>query len=272
MSDSVSANFSNQVVLNFGASDPTGGGGIQSAIEVLRCFSIHPATVITAITVQDTEDLQGYAPLDPDIIVEQARAILEDMPVSAFLIGMLGNAESIEAVNSIIIDYPDTPVILAPSFLSSAGTLIVETETLDSLVGMMLPLTTMLILNSHEAQILSPSADSIEACASYLLEQGAEYVIITGSKDFGAEITTTLFSHEQIPIKFASERLNRSFHGAGCTLAAAITAGFVHEKMIDAVFNGAIQFTQEALKHGYRLGMGKELPDRFFWLEHELSE
>jgi hydroxymethylpyrimidine/phosphomethylpyrimidine kinase len=161
---------------------------------------------------------------------------------------------------------------MAPTILSSDGSLLTETDTLDALVGMMLPLTTLLILNSQEAQILSPSADSIEASASYLLEQGAEYVIITGSRDHGPTLTTTLFSHDQIPNRLTTERLNRSFQGAGSTLSAAIAAGFVHEREIDTIFNGAQQFTLETLKSGYRIGMGKELPNRFFWLEHEIQE
>lgn len=255
------------VVLVFGATDPTGGGGIQAAIEVLRSFGTHPTTVVTAISVQDTTNLHGYAPLDANIISEQARAVLEDTTVAAILIGMLPNANAVEAVNEILIDYPNIPVILAPKILSQQGVPIVEMEVIDSLVGLLFPLTTALLINSQEALRFSPNADSTEACVGYLLNQGMEFLFLTGSRDTGDLISSIIYAQDFSPRRIQSERFPQIFHGAGDTLAAAVAAGFAREDSADILFENAHAFCLESLRRGYRIGMGSNLPDRFFWLD-----
>ena len=258
---------SRPVVLVFDSTDPVGGGGLQAAIEVLRSFGTHPATIVTAITVQDSTEIQGYAPLDGDIIIEQARAILEDMAVAAILVGMLPNGDAVDAVNSILLDYPDIPLILSPSVLSSQGVRLVETDVLDSLVALMFPLATTLILNSQEAFLFSPSADSLDACAGYLLDQGIDYLLLTGSRDPGPILTSVLYAQDAPPRRFQMERFPQAFHGAGDTLAAAIAAGFARDDSTDILFDNANAFCHEALRYGYRVGLGRTVPDRFFWVE-----
>src|SRR5210317_908967 len=99
------------VIMVFSGNDPSGGAGIQADIEALISHGCHAAPVITALTIQDTQDVIGYTPLDGGLIVEQARAVLEDMPVTAFKLGLLTSSDAVQAVHSILQDYPDIPVI-----------------------------------------------------------------------------------------------------------------------------------------------------------------
>ena len=110
------------VVLALSGNDPSGGAGIQADIESLASHGCHCAPVITAITVQDTQTVFSYAPLDGTLIMEQARAVLEDMPVAAIKIGMLGSAEAVEAICGVLQDYPNIPVVLDPIIASGNGT------------------------------------------------------------------------------------------------------------------------------------------------------
>ena len=101
------------VVMVFSGNDPSGGAGIQADIEALLSHGCHTSPVITALTIQDTQDVLGYTPLDGDLIIEQARAVLEDMPISAFKLGLLPTTETVEAIHSILADYPEIPVSVA---------------------------------------------------------------------------------------------------------------------------------------------------------------
>ena len=116
------------VVMCFSGHDPTGGAGIHADIETIGSLGAYATSVITTLTIQDTQDVQGYIPIDEATIAEQARAVLEDMPVAAFKIGMVGSAEAVEAIHAVLQDYPDVPVILDPVLCSGNGTELADRE------------------------------------------------------------------------------------------------------------------------------------------------
>src|SRR6202163_3049406 len=95
------------IVLAFAASDPSGGAGIQADILTLASMGCHPVSVVTAITIQDSVGVEDMLPLDPEWVVDQARCILEDMPVAAFKIGLLGSVEIAAGIAEVLSDYPD---------------------------------------------------------------------------------------------------------------------------------------------------------------------
>ena len=103
-------------VLTFAASDPTSGAGLQADILALASMGCHPLSVVTALTVQDTAGVESFLPIDPDWVADQARCILEDMPVAAFKMGMLGSTEIVTVVAEVVSDYPDVPLVLDPVF------------------------------------------------------------------------------------------------------------------------------------------------------------
>ena len=109
------------IVLSFAASDPSGGAGIQADIMTLSSMGCHPLSVITAITVQDTAGVDDILPIDSDWVADQARLVLEDMPVSTFKIGLLGSVENIAAIAEVVSDYPDVPLILDSVLASGRG-------------------------------------------------------------------------------------------------------------------------------------------------------
>ncbi len=254
------------VVLVFAGSDPTGGAGAQAAIESIVSAGCHPVTVITAITVQDTQDVHGYAPLDHEIIIEQARTVLEDIPVSAIHIGMIGSAEAAEAIHSILIDYPDIPVVLDPILFSGGGSPLADDEIAEIMIGMILPIATIITPNSNEAYTLSPGADSLDACANSMLDYGCEHVLITGTHSSTANVVNSLYSADTANVmKFEWDRLPNTYHGSGCTLAASIAAYIALDEPIEVAVKKAQKYTWNSLKHGTRMGMGQYIPNRFFW-------
>src|SRR5918999_3432845 len=98
------------VVLALSGVDPTGGAGMQADIEAIASMGSHAAPIATAITIQDTINVVGYTPLSAELVIQQARAVLEDIPIAAVKIGMTGSVEVIEAIHTLLMDYPDKPV------------------------------------------------------------------------------------------------------------------------------------------------------------------
>lgn len=143
------------IVLVFSASDPSGGAGVQADLMTLSSMGCHALSVITAITVQDTVGVESVFPLDPDWIEEQARTVLEDMPVAAFKIGMIGSVENVAAIAEIVSDYPDIPLILDPVLASGRGDELATEDIISAIIEMLLPQTTLLTPNTLEARRLA---------------------------------------------------------------------------------------------------------------------
>src|SRR5690349_2202969 len=109
------------IVLAFAGTDPTGGAGIQADLLTLSSMGCHALSVITAITVQDTAGVEDVQPVDSDWVSDQARLVLEDMPVAAFKIGLIGSIENLAAIAEVVSDYPDVPLIFDPVLASARG-------------------------------------------------------------------------------------------------------------------------------------------------------
>lgn len=253
------------VVMVFAGTDPSGGAGVQADIETLASMGCHTTPVITAVTVQDTVDIKRYELMDPALVVEQARAVLEDIPISAIKIGMLGSVGVIEVIHTLLMDYADVPVVLDPILGAGGGTPLADEEIIDAMIDLLFPLVTLVTPNSEEARQLAPQADTLDACAQKILESGCEYVLITGTHEHTTNVENRLYNDQKMMESFAWERLPNGYHGSGCTLAVAI-AGLLSRGIepLTAILE-AQEYTWEALRNGYRVGMGQYIPNRLFW-------
>ena len=262
------------LVLAFAASDPTGGAGMQADMLALASMGCHPLSVITAITVQDTTGVEAAFAVDADWVSDQARALLEDMLVGAFKLGMLGSVENIAVIAEILSDYPDIPLVFDPVLASGRGDQLADEEMVEAMIELLLPQTTILTPNSMEARRLAQGEDddvhpSLAACAHKLLAAGCEHVLITGTHENTAQVINTLYAPRGVIRADKWDRLPGSYHGSGCTLASAIAANLACGLDIgDAVFE-AQEYTWHTLANGFRPGMGQYIPDRFFWARGE---
>ena len=263
------------VVLTFSASDPTSGAGMQADLLTLSSMGCHPLSVITAITVQDTLGVEDVMPIDPEWIVDQARAVLEDMPVAAFKIGLIGSVEGTAAIAEVVADYPDIPLILDPVLASGRGDELANEEMLEAMMEMLIPQTTLIIPNSLEALRIAlhnrddEETPSLAQCAAFIIGLGCEYVLITGTHENTPQVVNTLYDRTGIVRSDAWQRLAGSYHGSGCTLASAVAAAIAHGLDFGEAVKEAQEFTWQALQAGFRPGMGQFLPDRLFWARSE---
>lgn len=261
-------------VLVFAASDPSSGAGIQADILALASLGCHPLTAVTALTVQDTVGIESVHPVSAELLELQARAVLEDMPVAAFKIGVLGSVENVLAVAEIVADYPETPLIFDPVLASGRGDELADEEIISAIREMLLPQTTLLTPNAPEARRLAESDDdesepSIDVCAQRLIEMGAQYVLITGTHESTPQVINTLYGPEGVIRRDRWERLPGSYHGSGCTLASAIAGCIAGGASVEDAVHDAQDYTWQTLANAFRGGMGQLIPDRFFWARGE---
>lgn len=259
------------VVMSFAASDPTCGAGLQADLLTLAAHGCHPLTVVTALTVQDTVGVEDLLPLDNGWVADQARALLEDIPVAAFKLGMLGSVEAISAVAEVLSDYPDTPVVFDPVLASGRGDAFADEDTVDAMIELLLPLTDILTPNSLEARRLAQelgaageATPNLAECARRLIGAGCAHVLVTGTHEQGARVINTLYGSHG-PIRSDEwPRLPGSYHGSGCTLASAIAANLAWGQTLPDAVRAAQEYTWNSLAQGFRPGMGQHVPNRLW--------
>jgi hydroxymethylpyrimidine/phosphomethylpyrimidine kinase len=261
------------IVLVFAATDPSGGAGLQADVMTLASMGCHPISVVTATTIQDTMGVEEVLALEAEWVADQARCVLEDMPVTAFKIGVIGSIENVTAIAEIVSDYPEIPLILDPVMASGRGDEFATDEMIAAIRELLVPQTTIITPNSIEARRLTQEEgeDDIELadCAKRLLATGCEYVLITGTHENTPLVTNTLFGPDGVVRTDNWERLPGSYHGSGCTLASAIAATIANGLAISDAVKDAQEYTWQTLKAGFRPGMGQYIPDRLFWAREE---
>jgi hydroxymethylpyrimidine/phosphomethylpyrimidine kinase len=263
------------IVLSFAATDSSGGAGIQADILTLASMGCHPLSVITAITVQDTAGVEDVLALDPEWVTDQARAVLEDMPVHVFKMGMLGSVEIITAIAEVISDYPNIPLVLDPVLASGRGDELASDDMVMAMRELLLPQVTIITPNSLEARRLAQDDEdendmpNLNQCAERLLQMGCEYVLITGTHENTLQVVNNLYGTSGVLRTDSWRRLEGSYHGSGCTLASAIAAALANGLPLAEGVYEAQEYTWQSLKAGFRPGMGQFLPDRLFWARDE---
>ncbi len=266
------------LVMSFAATDPSGGAGLQADILTISSMGCHPLLAVTAITVQDTSGVEDVLAMDPEWVVDQARAMLEDVPVAAFKIGMLGSVENIAAIAEILADYPDIPLVLDPVLASGRGDELANDDMLDAMCELLIPQTTIITPNSIEARRLALDEDNdednpaLEECAKRILRMGCEYVLITGTHEQTPKVINTLYAERGVLRSDSWARLPGIYHGSGCTLSSAIAALLAQNVDIQDAVKEAQEYTWQTLRSGFRPGMGQHIPDRLFWARGEEDE
>jgi hydroxymethylpyrimidine/phosphomethylpyrimidine kinase len=248
----------------FAATDPTGGAGLQADVMTLASLGCHPVSVVTATTVQDTHGVRSIRTLASDWLRAQAAAVLEEFPVAAFKLGVLGSAENANAIADLLGDRAGIPVVLDPVLASGRGDPLSTRETLQAVRDRLLPVATVVTPNSIEARELAgcPPEIGLAECAAMLVRYGARQVLITGGHEAGAEVRNVLYDATGAIGEGRRQRLPGSYHGSGCTLASAIAAHLAFGLPVREAVQKADEYTWHALASGFRPASGQFLPHR----------
>ncbi len=253
------------VVMTLAGHDPVGGAGIQADMEAIASQGCHPVSVITCLTVQDTRNVQRIEPVADYLIEQQAEAVLADMPVAAFKIGLLGSIAVVEAVHRILLQAPDVPVILDPILAAGGGKNLSSDLLIEAIREYLLPLTTLLTPNVPEAGKLAITGATLDEQALSLLDQGCDYILLTGTHAETEQVENALYGEGTRLRSWTWERLPETYHGSGCTLASACAANLAKGMETSKAVAAAQAYTWGSLEAGRKLGHGQWLPNRFYW-------
>jgi hydroxymethylpyrimidine/phosphomethylpyrimidine kinase len=242
------------LVLSFAATDPTGGAGLQADVLTLAALGCHPLSVATAITVQDTHGVARVQALDAGLVAEQAARLLAELAVAAFKIGVVASAANAQAIAAVLAAQPRVPVVLDPVLASGRGDALADAATRAALCEALLPRATVLTPNTLEAEALG----GVAAC----LARGCRYVLLTGTHAGTPDVVNTLHGAQGVVREDRWPRLEGTYHGSGCTLAAAIAARLAHGDAVPEAVRAAQDYTWHALARGFRPASGQHLPLR----------
>jgi hydroxymethylpyrimidine/phosphomethylpyrimidine kinase len=264
-------------VMVFNASDPSGAGGLAADITAIASVGAHPLPVVTGAYVRDTGEIFDHFAFDEDAVAEQARTILEDVPVQVIKVGFAGSPETLSTIAEIAADYPDVPVISympALSWWDEGPADIYE----DAFRELMLPQTTVLVGNHSTlwrwllpewSNERSPTARDIAKAAS---EMGVPYTLVTGVPLPDQFVENVLATPQAVLASEKFERFDAVFAGAGDTLAGALAALVAGGADLAAAATEALAYLDRCLDGGFRPGMGHVVPDRLFWAQAESDE
>jgi len=252
-------------VLSIAGSDSGGGAGIQADLKAFARCGVHGMTAITALTAQNTVGVTGIHPVPGAFIVEQVRAVAEDIGVDAVKIGMLGTAETVRAVRAALeLLEPGTPIVLDPVMVAESGAVLLDEPARAAIVEELLPRVTVITPNVPEARVLAAAADGeeVEAIARRLHELGPAAVVVTGGH-----------REQAIDVFFDGDRLERiagerypdgAAHGSGCTHSSALAAHLALGHPPLEAARAAKRIAGEAVRDGIRdLGAGPGPVDVF---------
>ena len=261
------------LILTFGPADPVGAIGIQADLASFAAMGCHGLSVITALLISDTARIEDQQVIDADWVADQARVVLEDMPVAAaFKVGAVASVETVSVIAEIVSDYPDIPLILDPFLTGMPEQEIEADDIVIAMRELLIPQTTLLVLSAVELARLaetwrepSDEEDTLMLDAMRIIEMGCEYLFVTGTPSDVHDVANSLFNEGGLVRRDQWRRVSGTFTGAGSTLSATAAAMMANGLDVpEAVFE-AQEFVMASIAHAQRLGMGKLIPDRYFW-------
>ena len=253
---------SRPVVLCLSGHDPSGGAGLQADIEALLAQGCHAAPAVTALTVQDTVDVRDFRVLDREWVLAQANAVLQDSPVAAVKLGMLGSLEMVETVAELLRANPALPMVCDPVLRAGGGGRLGKDEVGYAMREVLLPLCTIATPNLPEARILAELPDgTADQCAERLLPF-CEHLLITGGHGEEEDIHNRLYLRGGQTHTFTCQRLPGSYHGSGCTLASALAGRLAQGEELVSAVRTALDYTWRTLRDAEQLGKGQFVPRR----------
>ncbi|MDO4897466.1 MAG: hydroxymethylpyrimidine/phosphomethylpyrimidine kinase [Moraxella sp.] len=243
------------VVLCFSGLDPSGGAGLQADIESIGQAGSHASVACTAITIQSSQAVMGFEPVSDKLLVAQAMAVLDDLPVKAIKSGMLGTTDNIHALATLFKNGDithGTPFVLDPVLVANSGGSLGDKNTLVKAFGELLPHATLITPNTHELRALSGEQD-LHIGAKKLCQNGVKAVLVKTSHDYETgDIEQFLYIDGEVAHKSVLPRLDGEFHGSGCSLASYIAGKLAQGTDLITAIKQADTWISHALTHADR--------------------
>ena len=250
-----------KIALTIAGSDSGGGAGIQADLKTFSALGVFGASVITALTAQNTMGVRGVEDVSPSMIAAQLDAIYDDLDVGGVKIGMASRIETIEVIADGLRRHGIRPV-LDPVMVATSGDRLLQADAIDALRTQLVPLARLVTPNLPEAALLSNSnlaenEKDMLVQAEAILRAGAQAVLLKGGHGIGEDSTDILFDGNAVQ-RFPAPRIRTAnTHGTGCTLSAAIAAGLAQSLPLAEAVGQAKDYLQGALEAGAAMSLGR---------------
>lgn len=241
--------------------DPTGGAGLQADIEAVAAQGAQALVVATALTVQDTRNVVSSQPVDAGLLQQQLAVLLADCRIGAIKLGLLGCIEQLPVLAAVLRE-AGRPVVIDPILRAGGGCDLVSEPFARAMAEMLFPLCTVLTPNAAEARRWT-GHDSLPAAAAALLRLGVRHVLITGGDEPEPTVRNSWY-HAGGVQHFEHERIDGTFHGAGCTLAASLAARLALGETMEQALTAAQAYVAHCLNRARRVGAGRAVPRRLW--------
>lgn len=244
-------------VLSIAGSDPSGGAGIQADLKTFCATGVYGMAAVTALTAQNTQGVSGFVAVPPAFVTDQLASIFDDIEVAAVKIGMLANAEIIDAVADALERYQPDHIVLDPVMVATSGDSLINSDAIAAMKARLIPLVDVITPNIPEAEKLSRKAVlDMDGAAQGLLSLGAKAVFLKGGHLKGAMATDVLAYHGGVITYQAARVDTQNTHGTGCTLSSAIAAFLAKGHELEEACDKAKIYLTNALNHADELMVG----------------
>jgi hydroxymethylpyrimidine/phosphomethylpyrimidine kinase len=250
-----------RIALTIAGSDSSGGAGIQADLKSFAAQGVFGASVLTALTAQNTMGVQSVHEVPPEFIAAQIDAVCDDFNVHGTKTGMLASAEIVHTVAQKVQQWDLGNLVIDPVMVAKSGSVLLAAEAIHALRTELLPLALMVTPNISEAGVLcgrrldAPTDDDLKNAAREIFQMGPRYVLIKGGHRDG-DATDILFDGKNFEI-FSAPRIETTHtHGTGCTLSAAIAALLAKGQSVPAAVGNAKKYITAAIAQAPGLGKG----------------
>jgi hydroxymethylpyrimidine/phosphomethylpyrimidine kinase len=249
------------IALTIAGSDSSGGAGIQADLKTFAALGVYGASVITALTAQNTQGVSGIHPVPPAFVTAQMEAVFADLDVKAVKIGMVAQLSTIEAIASALSRFKPPHVVLDPVMVATSGDRLLSSDAVAGLLGDLLPLASLVTPNLPEAAVLlgeplATDKSAIVGQGKRLMAGGAQAVLIKGGHGEGAQSIDYLFHGGDVLALAAPRIATKNTHGTGCSLSSAIAANLAKGETLEEAVRGAKAWITEAIAAADRLSVG----------------
>jgi hydroxymethylpyrimidine/phosphomethylpyrimidine kinase len=249
------------VALTIAGSDSSGGAGIQADLKTFAALGVYGASVLTALTAQNTRGVRSIHLVPPEFVAAQIDAVFDDLAVGAVKIGMVAQLASIEAIAAALERWSPKHVVLDPVMVATSGDRLLAEEAIEALRARLLPLATIITPNLPEAAALlgepvASGAAAIEGQGRRLLAMGSPAVLIKGGHGAGAESVDYLIDRHGVTALPAPRIATSNTHGTGCSLSSAIAAELAKGADLQTAVRNAKAFVSAAIAQADRFAVG----------------
>jgi len=253
--------MTNPIALTIAGSDSGGGAGIQADLKTFSALGVYGASVIAALTAQNTQGVRAIHDAPPDFIAAQMDAVFEDLDIRAVKIGMLSRSEVIETVAAGLQRHTAPHIVLDPVMVATSGDPLLQPDAVATLRDRLVPLAEVITPNLPEAALLAGreaarDEAAMQETAKALLDLGPKTVLLKGGHLSDGEAIDLLYDGTEI-IRLAAPRVDTpNTHGTGCTLSSAVAAFLAHGKSLPEAVRAAKDYLTAALAAADQLKVG----------------